>query len=88
VIDLPWIPENNIRPAMTWQWAEGAVPHMAKKMVDGVMAVLKENKVEKENIGIDNLDMPSLQDQGCGIGYQNGWPACPPPGWSKRALIG
>jgi Xaa-Pro aminopeptidase len=76
VIDLPWIPENNIRPAMTWQWAEGAVPHMAKKMMDGVMAVLKENKVEKEKIGIDNLDMPSLQAfKDAGLNIVNGWPA-------------
>lgn len=76
VIDLPWIPENNIRPAMTWQWAEGAVPHMAKKMVDGVIAVLKENKVEKEKIGIDNLDMPSLQAfKDAGLNIVNGWPA-------------
>ena len=76
VIDLPWIPESNIRPAMTWQWAEGAVPHMAKKMMDGVMAVLKENKVEKEKIGIDNLDMPSLQAfKDAGLNIVNGWPA-------------
>ena len=76
VIDLPWIPEQNIRPAMTWQWAEGAVPHMAKKMVDGVMAVLKENKVDKEKIGIDNLDMPSLQAfKDAGLNIVNGWPA-------------
>ncbi len=32
-IDLPWMGNNNIRPAMTWQWAEGAVPHMVGKMV-------------------------------------------------------
>ncbi|MFH2075278.1 MAG: Xaa-Pro peptidase family protein [Pseudomonadota bacterium] len=76
VIDLPWIPEQNIRPAMTWQWAEGAVPHMAKKMVDGVIAVLKENKVVKEKIGIDNLDMPSLQAfKDAGLNIVNGWPA-------------
>lgn len=76
VIDLPWIPEQNIRPAMTWQWAEGAVPHMARKMVDGVMAVLKENKVDKEKIGIDNLDMPSLQAfKDAGLNIVNGWPA-------------
>ena len=75
VIDLPWIPEQNIRPAMTWQWAEGAVPHMAKKMVDGVMAVLKENKVDKEKIGIDNLDMPSMQAfKDAGLNIVNGWP--------------
>ena len=33
-IDLPWM-DDRIRPAMTWQWAEGAVPHMAGKMADG-----------------------------------------------------
>jgi Xaa-Pro aminopeptidase len=76
VIDLPWIPEKNIRPAMTWQWAEGAVPHMAKKMVESVVGVLKENKVEKEKIGIDNLDMPSIQAfKDAGLNIVNGWPA-------------
>jgi Xaa-Pro aminopeptidase len=76
VIDLPWMPEQNIRPAITWQWAEGAVPHMAKKMVEGVMGVLKANKVEKEKIGIDNLDMPSLQAfKDAGLNIVNGWPA-------------
>ena len=29
-IDLPWM-EGRIRPAITWQWAEGAVPYMAEK---------------------------------------------------------
>ena len=76
IIDLPWIPEQNIRPAITWQWAEGAVPHMAKRMVEGVVAVLKENKVDKEKIGIDNLDMPSLKAlQDAGLNIVNGWPA-------------
>jgi Xaa-Pro aminopeptidase len=76
VIDLPWIAPENIRPAITWQWAEGAVPHMAKKMVEGVVGVLKEHKVEKEKIGIDNLDMPSLQAlKDAGLNIVNGWPA-------------
>ena len=76
IIDLPWIPEQNIRPAITWQWAEGAVPHMAKRMVEGVVGVLKENKVDKEKIGIDNLDMPSLKAlQDAGLNIVNGWPA-------------
>ena len=30
-IDLPWMQEK-VRPAITWQWAEGAVPHMADRM--------------------------------------------------------
>ena len=32
-LDLPWLGEENIRPAMTWQWAEGAVGEMADKML-------------------------------------------------------
>ncbi len=76
VIDLPWLPEENIRPAITWQWAEGAVPHMAKRMVESVVSVLKEAKVDKEKIGIDNLDMPSLQAfKDAGLNIVNGWPA-------------
>ncbi|MBI2293317.1 MAG: aminopeptidase P family protein [Betaproteobacteria bacterium] len=76
VIDLPWLQEDRIRPAITWQWAEGAVPHMAKRMVDSVVGVLREGKVEKEKIGIDNLDMPSLQAfRDAGLNIVNGWPA-------------
>ena len=52
---------GRIRPAITWQWAEGAVPFMAGRMADSVMEVLKEHKVEKEKIGIDNLDMPAFE---------------------------
>ena len=59
-IDLPWM-QDRVRPAITWQWAEGAVPTMAGRMVDSVVEVLKEAGVEKEKIGIDNLDMPSLK---------------------------
>ena len=74
-IDLPWM-KDRVRPAITWQWAEGAVPHMAGRMVDSVVEVLKEAGVEKEKIGIDNLDMPSLQAyQERKINIVNGWPA-------------
>jgi Xaa-Pro aminopeptidase len=74
-IDLPWM-EDRVRPAITWQWAEGAVPHMAGKMVESVLDVLKENGVEKEKIGIDNTDMPMLQAfKTAGIDVVNGWPA-------------
>jgi len=74
-IDLPWM-EDRIRPAITWQWAEGAVPHMAGKMVASIKEVLVANGVEKEKIGIDNLDMASLAafKEG-GINIVNGWPA-------------
>src|SRR5215470_10090391 len=39
-IDLPWMSDNNIRPAITWQWAEGAVPYMAGRMAETVVDVL------------------------------------------------
>jgi Xaa-Pro aminopeptidase len=74
-IDLPWM-EGRIRPAITWQWAEGAVPYMAARMAETVMEVLKENGVEKEKIGIDNLDMPALEAfTKLGLNIVNGWPA-------------
>lgn len=74
-IDLPWM-ENRIRPAMTWQWAEGAVPYMAGKMVDSVIDVLEEHGVRKEKIGIDILDMPALEAfREKGLDIVNGWPA-------------
>jgi Xaa-Pro aminopeptidase len=74
-IDLPWM-EGRIRPAITWQWAEGAVPYMAGRMAESVMDVLKENNLTKERIGIDNLDMPALEAfQKTGLNIVNGWPA-------------
>ena len=74
-IDLPWM-EGRIRPAITWQWAEGAVPYMAGRMAETVMDVLKEHGVAKEQIGIDNLDMPALEAfTKLGLNIVNGWPA-------------
>ena len=74
-IDLPWM-EDRIKPAITWQWAEGAVPYMAGRMADSVVEVLKANKVQKEKIGIDNLDMPAFQAlQERKLNIVNGWPA-------------
>ena len=52
-IDLPWM-EGRIRPAITWRWSEGATEYMVDRMVDSVLEVLRENKVEKEKIGIDS----------------------------------
>lgn len=75
IIDLPWM-EGRVRPAMTWQWAEGAVPHMAGKMADSVIEVLEEHGVRNERIGIDNLDMAALRAfQERGINVVDGWPA-------------
>src|SRR6202162_1333420 len=74
-IDLPWM-EGRSRPAISWPWAEGAVPFMAGRMAESVVDVLKEHDVTKEKIGIDNLDMQSLQAfQKCGLNIVDGWPA-------------
>lgn len=74
-IDLPWM-EGRIHPAITWQWTEGAQTMMAARMVDTVIDVLKQHKVEKERIGIDNLDMPAYEAMvGKGIKVANGWRA-------------
>lgn len=74
-MDMPWMADR-IRPAMTWQWAEGAVPQMAGKMADSVIEVLETHGVRNKRIGIDNLDMPALQAfQERGLNIVNGWPA-------------
>jgi Xaa-Pro aminopeptidase len=74
-IDLPWM-DGNVQPAITWQWAEGAVPHMAGRMAASVMDVLKEHGLAKERIGIDNLDMAALKAfQEAGINIVDAWPA-------------
>ncbi len=54
-IDAPWL-KGNIRPAITWKWAETAEAMMADKMAQSVLDVLKENGVEKETIGLDVYD--------------------------------
>ena len=75
-IDLPWIGTDHIRPAITWKWAETAEQMMADKMVRSVKDVLTENGVEKEKIGIDNLDMPAFEAfKKLGMNIVNGWPA-------------
>jgi Xaa-Pro aminopeptidase len=73
-IDLPWM-EDRIRPAITWKWAEGAVPYMSGRMADSVIDVLKEYGVQKERIGIDNVDMAALQAfEERDIKLVNAWP--------------
>ncbi|RPI34343.1 MAG: aminopeptidase P family protein [Chloroflexota bacterium] len=74
-IDLPWM-EDRIRPAITWQWTESAQPLMAGRMADSVVSVLRDHGVDKERIGIDNLDMPAYEAlQSKGLRVVNGWPA-------------
>ena len=59
-IDLPWM-EGRIRPAITWQWAEGAVPYMAERMVASIVEVLREHGLTKEKIAVDNFDMAAYK---------------------------
>ena len=73
-MDLPW-QEDRIRPAITWQWAEGAVPYMADRMAQSICEVLSENHLEKERIGIDSFDMASLCAlQRAGLNIVDAWP--------------
>ncbi len=75
-IDLPWIEKERIKPAITWQWAEGAVPFMADRMAASVMDVLSAHGLKKERIGIDNFDMASLTAfQRAKLNVVDGWPA-------------
>jgi Xaa-Pro aminopeptidase len=74
-IDLPWMADR-IRPAITWQWAEGAIPFMAARMAQSVVEALHSAGIRSERIGIDNIDMPALQAlQESGLNIVNGWPA-------------
>ena len=74
-IDLPWM-EGRIRPAITWQWTETAQPMMARRMAESVVDVLRDHGVEKERIGVDNLDFPIMNAMNeVGVKIVNGWPA-------------
>ena len=74
-IDLPWM-EDRIQPAITWQWAEGAVPVMAGRMAQSIVDVLETHGLRKEKIGIDNFDWPALKAfQECGLNITDAWPA-------------
>ncbi len=54
-IDAPWL-NGNIRPAITWKWAETAEEMMVDRMADSIIEVLKEDGVENEPIGVDIYD--------------------------------
>jgi len=74
-IDAPWL-NGNIRPAMTWRWAEGGEEMMVGKMADSVYEVLKDAGVENEPIGIDVMDMRAFEAlTGRGIKLVSAWPA-------------
>src|SRR6266487_1059058 len=74
-IDAPWL-NGNIRPAITWKWAETAEPMMAAKMAQSVYDVLAENGVEKERIGLDVYDPGAAEALGkLDINIVSAWPA-------------
>ncbi len=74
-LDAPWL-ETEVRPAMTWKWAEGAEEEMAGRMAASVYDVLKEAEVEKERIGIDVMDLRAYQAlTNKKLNIVNAWPA-------------
>ena len=74
-IDAPWL-NGNIRPAITWKWAETAESMMAEKMARSVLDVLQENGVEKERIGLDVYDPGAAEALGAlGLDLVSAWPA-------------
>jgi Xaa-Pro aminopeptidase len=68
--------EDRIRPEITCQWAEGAVPVMAGRMAQSIVEVLETHGLRKEKIGVDNFDWPALKAfQECGLNITDAWPA-------------
>src|ERR671937_846509 len=74
-IDAPWL-NGNIRPAITWKWAETAEAMMADRMAQSVLDVLKENGVENERIGLDVYDPSAYAAfQKLDLEIVSAWPA-------------
>jgi Xaa-Pro aminopeptidase len=74
-LDAPWL-NGNIRPAITWKWAETAEQMMVEKMVRSVTDVLNENGVAGERIGLDIADPVALAAfQAAGLNMVSAWPA-------------
>jgi Xaa-Pro aminopeptidase len=73
-IDAPWL-KGNIRPAITWKWAETAEQMMADKMVRSIVDVLRENGLENEKIGLDIADPSAMAAfERAGLKTVSGWP--------------
>ena len=73
-IDAPWL-MGNIRPAITWKWAETAEQMMSDRMVQSIVSVLKEAGVEDEPIGIDIYDPSAAAAfQRAGVKTTSAWP--------------
>ncbi len=74
-IDAPWL-NGNIRPAITWKWAETAEQMMADKMVQSVVEVLQQTGVQDERIGVDIADPSAMAAfERAGLNLVSAWPA-------------
>jgi len=74
-IDAPWL-GGNIRPAITWKWAETAELMMSDRMAQSIVDVLHEAGVENERIGIDIYDPSAAAAfERAGIRAASAWPA-------------
>jgi Xaa-Pro aminopeptidase len=74
-IDAPWL-GGNIRPAITWKWAETAEQMMSDRMVQSVVQALREGGVENERIGIDIYDPSAAAAfERAGVQTTSAWPA-------------
>ena len=74
-IDAPWL-NGNIRPAITWKWAETAEQMMVDRMADSILEVLRDAGVEDEPIGIDVYDPSAAAAfERKGIRTTSAWPA-------------
>jgi Xaa-Pro aminopeptidase len=74
-IDAPWL-KGNIRPAITWKWAETAEQMMVDRMVASVVDVLKENGVDSEPVGVDIYDPSAAAAfERAGLKTVSAWPA-------------
>ncbi len=74
-IDAPWL-NGNIRPAITWKWAETAEQMMSDRMAQSIVAALREAGVEKERVGIDIYDPSAAAAfERAGITTVSAWPA-------------
>jgi Xaa-Pro aminopeptidase len=74
-IDAPWL-NGNIRPAITWKWAETAEQMMSDRMVESIVSVLREAGVEGERVGIDISDPSSAAAfERAGVRTTSAWPA-------------
>ena len=74
-IDAPWL-NGNIRPAITWKWAETAEQMMSDRMAQSIVSALREAGIgEDEQVGIDIFDPSSAAAfERAGLNTTSAWP--------------